>query len=373
MVTKSNGSPDGTEFDASGSSCFQEDSESFGRQVLQWLNGGMLTLMISVGHRTGLLDVMARLPPATSLEIARRAGLNERYVREWLASLVTGHVVTYDPMTETYALPTEHAAWLARQAAPHHLATLAQWLALLGSVEDRIVQCFRNGGGLPDALYARFQEVIAEQSSRTVVSELTTSVLTLVPGLSEKLEQGIRVLDIGCGMGKVVLALAEAFPRSEFVGCDISREAIARARQAARQHEFSHVRFSLQDAAGLGEEREFDLVTAFESLHEQAHPAKVLRRIARVLRPGGLLLVQDMDASSFLEQNTGHPLGPFLYAHSCLLGMAVSLGRGGVGLGTVWGVERAQEMLREAGFDEIRLARLPHDFQHVYLIAKSCS
>ena len=124
-------------------------AEAFAGQVLGALNQGALCLMLSVGHRIGLFDVMSGLPPATSAEISARAGLSERYVREWLGAMVTAGVVEVDPTTTRFSLPAEHAACLTRAAAADNMAVFAQYIAVLGSVEDDIVQCFKKGGGVP--------------------------------------------------------------------------------------------------------------------------------------------------------------------------------------------------------------------------------
>ena len=126
-------------------------AEAFGERMMDTLNAGALSLMISVGHRTGLFDTMAEMEPATSAEIAERAGLDERYVREWLGAMVTGRVVDVEAGSGTYRLPPEHAASLTRAARPANMAVTCQWIPMLGSVESEIVECFRNGGGVPYA------------------------------------------------------------------------------------------------------------------------------------------------------------------------------------------------------------------------------
>ena len=333
------------------------------------LNGGSLALMVSVGHRTGLFDAMAGLPPSTSEGIAAAAGLNERYVREWLGAMVVGGIVEHDPQKGTYRLPPEHAAFLTRAAAPENIAAFAQYVAVLGAVEDRIVECFRQGGGVPYAAYPRFHEVMAEDSAQTVVSALLDSILPLVPGLTERLEEGIEVLDVGCGSGRALNLMADAFPRSRFVGYDISEEAVGRARAEAEERGLRNVRFEVRDAAEIGDRGRYDLVTTFDAVHDQARPAAVLRGIAEALKPDGVYLMQDIKASSHVHNNLDHPVGPFLYTISCMHCMTVSLADGGAGLGAMWGEEKAREMLREAGFTNVEVRQLAHDFQNSYFIA----
>lgn len=172
-------------------------AEAFAERLLDILNSGALALMTSIGHRTGLFDVMAQLPPSTSQQIAETASLNERYVREWLGAMVTGRFVDYNPIDKTYYLPPEYAAWLTRAASPDNMAAFAQYIPLLGSVEDPIMECFKHGGGVPYSAFKRFHQVMAEDSGQTVVAALTEVVLPLVPGLTEALQQGIQVLDVG--------------------------------------------------------------------------------------------------------------------------------------------------------------------------------
>ena len=125
--------------------------EAFADRMTDALNGGALALMVSIGHRTGLFDVMGGMAPATSETIAVEAGLSERYVREWLGAMVTGGVIEYDAASGSYDLPTEHAASLTRAARPANLAATMQWIPLLGSVEDDVVECFERGGGVRTA------------------------------------------------------------------------------------------------------------------------------------------------------------------------------------------------------------------------------
>src|ERR687894_928619 len=208
----------------------QERAEVFAERMHSVLNEGAIALMTSIGHRTGLFDAMAGLPPSTSQQIADAAGLNERYVREWLSAMVVGRVVEYEPEDGTYRLPQEHAAFLTRAASPDNIAVIAQYIPLMGSVEDGIVGSFEHGGGLPYSAFPRFHEVMAEDSGQTVLPALTEHILPLVPGLTERLEEGIDVLDVGCGSGSALKLMARTFPNSRFVGYDLSEEAIARAR-----------------------------------------------------------------------------------------------------------------------------------------------
>src|SRR5512134_2674769 len=208
----------------------QQKAEAFAARMLGVLNEGAIALMSSIGHRTHLFDTMAQLPPATSGQIAEAVGLNERYVREWLSAMVVGRIVAYEPATQTYHLPAEHAAFLTRAAGADNLALYSQYIGLFGTVEDKIVDCFFQGGGLPYAAFGRFHEIMAEDSGMNIVEPLLEAILPLVPGLTDKLHQCLEVIDVGCGRGRALIRLAQAFPHSRFHGFDFSEEAIATAQ-----------------------------------------------------------------------------------------------------------------------------------------------
>jgi 2-polyprenyl-3-methyl-5-hydroxy-6-metoxy-1,4-benzoquinol methylase len=351
----------------------QQQAEAFAERLITALNEGALCNMLSIGHRTGLLDAMANMQPASSNDIAQQAGLNERYVREWLGALTVAGVVTYDPATRRYALPDEHAAFLGRQAGGDNIAVFAQYIPMMGSVEDDIVDCFKNGGGVPYEKFPRFHEVMAEDSGSTVLSSLLEHILPLVPGLTEKLQQGIKVLDVGCGRGRALNLLAANFPNSEFVGYDLSEEAISYARNEAIQLGNNNVRFEQKDVTNFEQDADvelFDLVTTFDAVHDQAQPLAVLKGIYKALKHDGVYLMQDIHSSSDVSQNIEHPVGTLLYSLSTTHCMTVSLAQGGEGLGTMWGQEKAVEYLHKAGFKTIAIQQLEHDFQNDYYVIR---
>ena len=345
-------------------------AEEFAERMLRTMNEAALALMVSVGHRTGLFDAMAGMPAATSAGIASAAGLDERYVREWLAVMTTGRIVEHDGAAGTYRLPSEHAAWLTREAGMQNLATGMQYIGLMAMVEDQIVECFRHGGGVPYSAFPRFQAVMAEDSGAVHDATLIDVTLPLVPGLAARLSDGIDVADVGCGSGHAVNLMAGAFPRSRFTGFDFSAAGIAAARAEAGRRGLENARFEQRDAARLGEAARFDFVTTFDAVHDQARPDLMLAGIAAALRPGGIYLCVDTSASSKLADNLGHPLATFLYTVSCMHCMTVSLADGGMGLGTMWGEQTARKMLGEAGFTSVEAKRIDGDIVNAYIIAR---
>jgi 2-polyprenyl-3-methyl-5-hydroxy-6-metoxy-1,4-benzoquinol methylase len=348
----------------------QTKAESFAQRMVDILNGGAIALMTSIGHRTGLFDTLAKLPPSTSQQIADAAGLNERYVREWLGAMVTGRFVEYEPIAGVYSLPPEHAAFLTRAASPNNIAVSAQFLPLLGTVEDQVIECFYQGGGVPYSAYKRFHQVMAEDSGQTVVAALEEHILPLIPDVTQALEKGIDVLDVGCGSGRALNQMAKLFPNSRFKGYDFSQEVVATAQTEANNQGLTNIQFQVKDAAKLDEVEQYDLICTFDSIHDQAKPDVVLRGIHQALRPDGTYLMQDIRASSNVHGNLEHPIAPFLYTISCLHCMTVSLAADGMGLGAVWGEEKALEMLKDAGFSSVTIQQLDHDFLNNFYIVK---
>lgn len=347
----------------------ESKAEAFTDKMIGLLNTSALSLMISIGHRAQLFDRMAELPPSTSEEIARLANLNERYVREWLGAMVTGRIIDYQPADRKYCLAAEHAAFLTREAKSDNLAMFTQYIGLMGGVEDKILECFRNGGGVPYSEYPRFQEVMAEDSGASVLPALVDKILPLIDGISERLEEGIEVLDVGCGSGKALNLMARTFPNSRFAGCDFSQKGIAAARAEAEGLGLSNVQFEIKDVTDLGETDRFDLITAFDAIHDQAQPRMVLRGICQALKSDGTFLMQDIKGSSHLEKNLDHLIAPFLFTVSTMHCMTVSLALDGEGLGTMWGAEKARELMAEAGFSKVEVHELAHDIQNFYYLA----
>ncbi len=247
----------------------------------------------------------------------------------------------------------------------------AQYIGLLGAVEDDILKCFREGGGVPYSRFDRFHEVMAEDSGQSVLPALREHILPLVPGLMARLEAGIDVLDVGCGRGKALKMMAEAFPNSRFTGYDLSPEAVAFARAEAGG--LANLRYEVRDLRDFDRTAEpaaFDFVTTFDAIHDQPKPGALLAGIRRTLAPGGVYLAQDIKGSSHVHENVGHPIGTLLYTISCMHCMTVSLAQDGDGLGAMWGRQKALAMMREAGFGDVRVNELGHDIQNDYYVCR---
>ncbi len=350
-----------------------ETNEEFSERMVAAIDNASLTILMSIGHQTGLLDTMAGLAPSTSAQIADAAGLDERYVREWLGGMTTGDIVDYDAENGTYSLPAHRAGVLTRAAGPHNLALVAQFVPLLGEVEQKVIGCFRDGGGVPYSEFPRFHALMAETSGPVFDAALVDVVLPLVDGLPERLQSGADVADFGCGSGHAVNVMARAFPASRVTGLDFSDEAIAAGVAEAARLGLGNARFESQNLAELdtaSKKEVYDVITVFDAIHDQAQPARVLENIYQALRTGGVLLMADIKASSRLEDNVGVPMSTYLYTTSLLHCMTVSLALDGVGLGAVWGTQLATSMLADAGFADVRVAEVESDPINAYYIAR---
>ena len=345
-------------------------TEQFAERMMSAIDSASVAILASMGHQTGLFDAMAGLPPSTSAQIAGAAGLDERYVREWLGGMVAAHVVDYDAAERTYLLPPHHAAVLTRAAGPNNLARLAQFIPLLGEVEQKIIACFRDGGGLPYTEFPRFHAIMAEQSGEVFDAALIDVILPMAAGLPEPLRAGADVADIGCGSGHAVNVMAQAFPASRFTGIDFSEDGLAVGAAEAARLGITNATFHRHDVAAMNSTDAYDVITAFDTIHDQARPARVLANIYRALRPGGVFLMVDVKASSRLEDNVGIPLMTYLYTTSTMHCMTVSLALDGAGLGTVWGRQLATSMLVDAGFGGVEVREVESDPINYYYIAR---
>jgi SAM-dependent methyltransferase len=340
---------------------------AFAERVFAAYTGGMVTLMIDLAHRTGLLETLAA-GPGTSEQLAARADLAERYVRECLGALVTGDIVAYDAATGRYSLPPERAACLTGDGSAN-LAPIAQLNSLLGKHVAGVAAATREGGGVPyEAFRPEFTEVMDAMSRGLMDDQLIDGILPLTGDLPARLTAGIRVADVGCGTGHAVNLMARAHPASTFVGYDIATDAIGQARAEAVEWGLANASFEVLDATRLPAARPFDAVFAFDAVHDQVDPAAVLDRIHTALAPGGVFVMVDIKASSDLEENRANPFAPLLYATSTLHCTTVSLAHGGAGLGAMWGRELALQMLADAGFAEVTVHDVPDDpFDSIYV------
>jgi 2-polyprenyl-3-methyl-5-hydroxy-6-metoxy-1,4-benzoquinol methylase len=342
-------------------------AEEFSGRMLATVNGAMLTLGISIGHRAGLYDTMAELGPASTAAIAEHAGVDERYVREWLAGQLAGGILEHDPVADAWSLPPEHARSLTRAAGPGNVAFMATGLSRFAELEDDVLAAVRDGGGVP---WSRMERLQAWQSelSEGYYHHALDAALGFEPGLVDRLREGVDVLDVGCGHGHAALRIADAYPASRVVGYDSARASIAAARAASDRLGLTNTRFEVRDAAEL-EPDAYDAVLALDVVHDLARPYETLAAIHCALRPGGVLLMAEHALSDRPEQNLGDPLAATFYTVSLFHCLAGSLSEQGEGLGIAWGERRIRESLGEAGFRAVSTHALEGDPFNVYYVA----
>jgi ubiquinone/menaquinone biosynthesis C-methylase UbiE len=357
--------------------------EPFSERLTTILNFGALNLAMGLGYRTGLFDVMDGFgSPQSVRAISEKAGLNERYVREWLGVMVSGDIVLLSQSAsgeDLFYLPKEHGDLITRRAGKSNLGVYTQEIPLLTECAlEPVFQGFVTGEGVPYQRYPEFHEFMSQLANAKHRNVLVDTFLPSVAEgqLFQQLKSGIRVCDLGCADGVAILLMAEAFPNSQFVGIDISEESIRRARKQASSKRLANASFLNLDAASLKDSADdlglFDYVTAFDAIHDQTRPLDALMSVHAILRAGGMFSMVDIAASSQLTDNKDHPMGPFLYTVSLMHCMPVGLVGGGAGLGMMWGRQRALQMLHEAGFSSVEVLDIPDDpFNWHFLCKKS--
>jgi 2-polyprenyl-3-methyl-5-hydroxy-6-metoxy-1,4-benzoquinol methylase len=354
----------------------------FSERINAILNHGALNLAMAIGYKNRIFDILEDLnKPVTVLEIASASGLNDRYLKEWLGIMVTGKIIEISHKPDgkdTYFLPPEHASFLTRKAGNNNMGVYTQEIPLLTSCAlESVNRGLNTGDGIPFSRYPDFQKFMAELSDAKHQTVLVDKFLPSVDNrqLLSRLTDGIRVCDLGCGHGVAVNLMAKAFPKSKFTGIDNHEEAIRKARSAAQDMGLSNALYKVLDAAKINGNKEFyrrfDYICAFDAIHDQSHPLEALKGIRYMLAPGGMFSMIDIKAGSNHADNVDHPMGPFLYTVSLMHCMPVGLNDNGTGLGMMWGQEKAEALLREAGFEHVELTEMEHDPFNLHFLCKA--
>jgi SAM-dependent methyltransferase len=347
----------------------QDRTAAFVGRVLADTSASMITMLCALGDRLGLFRDLAARGPATSAEFAGRTGIDERYAREWLSALAANGYLTYDPAGEAFTLPAEHAPALAEESGPYFFGGVHQMLTGLGAALDPLVESFRSGGGVPQSKYGTdWWDGMERFTAAWFENLLLQEWLPLVPAARDKLEEGAAVADVGCGRGRALIKLAQAYPASRFVGYDVFAPSVEAATTRAREAEVDdRVRFECRDAAGGLPER-YDVITTFDVIHDAVDPLGVLKAIRAALADDGVYLCLDINCSEHLEENAG-PLGAMFLSFSVLYCMTTSLAHGGAGLGTVGFHEpKVRELCAAAGFSRVRRVEMENPFNNLYEI-----
>jgi SAM-dependent methyltransferase len=344
----------------------QAKTEAFLGKVLTDTSGLTTTIMASIGDRLGLFRNLVE-SPATSEELAQRTHYDERYVREWLCAMTSAGYIAYDSASSRFTLPAEHMPVLVQESGPMFFGGIHQWVTALARQIEPIIQAFRDGGGVPQAAYDEITWDGQERFTNTWFESLLIPVwMPLMPEVHARLERGTTLADVGCGRGRAVVKLAQAYPNSHFVGYDVYGPSIEHARLLAQQAGVAErVRFQQMDASqGLPEQ--YDIITTFDVIHDAAKPRELLRAIRAALQPDGRYVCLEINAAETLEQNAG-PLGSFLYGFSVLYCMTSSLAEHGEGLGTMGMPEsKVRALCTEAGFSKVQRVPMENPFNSLY-------
>lgn len=346
-----------------------ERSEAFAEKVMLDCAGASACFLGAIGDALGLFKELSE-GPATSEELAERAAVDERYAREWLAGVHAAGYVTVDRASGRYALPAEHAPALAQEGDALFLGASLRNIVAKGEMFAPLVRVFREGGGIPMGAFPNDKRAtIARHTAARFESALVQEWIPRLPALAARLEAGARVADVGCGRGLAMIRLAQAYPRSQFVGYDLDEGEVALATAAAREAGVANkVRFEVADtAAGLS--GGFDIVFTFDVIHDAVDPTGILRAIHAALAADGRYVCVDVNCEERPEDNVG-PLATIRYAASLGYCLTVSLAEGGAGLGTCGLAEPVlRRLATDAGFTRVRRVQTEDRFNSIYELA----
>lgn len=321
------------------------------------LSAGHGGVMVSIGMKLGLYKAMAGAGPLTPAELAGRTDCAERYVREWLNSQVAGGYVDYHAVSDTYELSPEQAMVFADEESPAYMPFAWQVTATMWAEEEKTLRAFRTGGGVSWGEHTEaFYCGVASFYRNAYRASLVQHWLPALDGVIDRLEQGITVADIGCGHGHSTLLMAEAFPRSRFVGFDVHAPSVAEARRLAAEAGLDdRVSFEVARAssfAGSG----YGLICFFDALHDMGDPVAAAQRAGEALGPGGTVMLIEPFANDHVENNVS-PVARLYYSASVALCCTNAIADGGrLVLGAQAGEARLADVFRRAGFRHFRRA-----------------
>lgn len=345
----------------------RERIAAFLDQFVGYASGATTMGLLAIADRSGLLSWLGENQSGTVEDVATGAGLEARYVREILSGLAAAGAVDYDAGNETFTLPPEHALFLTNPDSPYFMGGWFEMVPALMRQIDGVAHATKHGGGVGFEEFGNAMiRGIDRGNSPSQRVFLTKRWLPAVPGLVDRLEAGIRVADVGCGSGTVAILMAETYPKSHVTGFDVSKESLRVAR--SRANSIGNVTFEEYAADGIPLEPPFQLITAFDVIHDLADPLASLARIREALSPNGVYLMMEPNVSSRLEDNL-HDIGALMYGMSVMHCMTQSLAIGGEGLGAAWGREMAGDYAIRAGFSSFEpLEDITNRFSAFYLL-----
>ena len=341
------------------------------RQVGVDFGAALAVALAFIGDRLGIFKAMADGVLRTSAELAECTGLNERYIREWASTMAAAGYIEYDAARRSFRMGREQAMVLAEEGSTFFGAGAFQYATACYRQIPKLTEAFHTGGGVPFSDYGLdIVQAIERLFQAGYEAWVASQWIPAVPDVHERLKSGAEAAEVGCGAGQCLIPVAHAFPNSKFVGFDVDATSLARAREKAqRAGALARVSFEQVAAENIPYSAHFDLAMAFNCIHDMAHPRQALAGIRKALKPGGVLLWSEADASDRLEDNLT-PVGRTLYGASTMHCLTVSLANGGDGLGVMVGEERARAMAYEAGFASFRRLPIENPYHQVFELRK---
>ena len=344
-------------------------AETLSERIFTETVGGMWLLALYLGHRLGLFKGLANSGTVTVSQLAKRTQLSQRYVREWLFAVATSGYVEADANGEIFTLPEEHAAVLADEGSPFFIGAYSGVLQGLAMAVDPLLEAFKSGGGVPYEDYGgHFREGVALTNRPMYQHESAQKWIPAMPEVEAKLNQGARVADIGCGVGWSCIFLAKHFIKAKIDGFDLDEESIAEARHFADHYDVSdRVHFHVCAIEEFKLTAPYDLVTAFECLHDMPYPVNVLSRMREMANPGGTGFIADEAGGEGFSDNNNQPLGRFFYNVSVLhcLPQAMVF-PDAVGIGTAISESTVRKYAYEAGFSYTKVIEIENPLFRFY-------
>lgn len=342
--------------------------DAFMSDFVGFAAGATTIALLALADRSGINGYMAAVDSADVDTISGSTGLESRYVKEILSGLTAAGVYEYQPESGEFSLPAEHALLIADESSPYFMGGWLDMIPIGFEHLDGILDATRNGGGVGYEEFGdRMTKAIARANEPSQKVLLASRWIGSIPVVAQKLKSGARVADVGCGSGSATIAMATAYPESTFVGFDLSETAITEARLAA--DDLDNVVFEQQAVEAIPADSGFDVITAFDVVHDLTHPLTGLSRIRQALTDDGVFLMMEPAASSSLEENL-NPRAALLYGISTLHCMTQSLARGGEGVGAAWGRQAIEALAAEAGFGSIEhLEDISNTFSDFFLLS----
>ncbi len=341
------------------------------RQVGSDFGASLTVALAYIGDRLGIFKAMADGMPMTSAQLAQRTRLTERYVREWASTMAASGYLDYDGAAATFRLNPEQAMVLAREDNTFFMGGAFQYAVACYRQLSKLMDSFQHGGGVP---FTDFGSEIVEAIERLFHAGYETWVaqqwIPAVADVHERLTAGGEAAEVGCGAGQCVVPVAMAYPKARFFGYDVDQTSLERARQKAAQAGITgRVAFEQIAAEDLPFTDRFDLVMAFNCIHDMARPRAALAGIRRIVKPDGAFLWSEAHASDRLEENL-NARGRTMYATSTMHCMTVSLAQDGEGLGSAIGESRARAMAQEAGFSKFEILPVKNPVHQLFLLRR---